>query len=136
MHETPIACTPPAPIGCGDAVLMMRTFNNLPGTLTDGPRAFLCSFRVCISEGLKFEDLINYCLMRNQESLGSLPSRNNWGAVNPVLLMEDPVDPTTGKIMHKYTITSRGHLSAIVANPEQAQSLCYNEVFLPGKPVS
>ena len=115
----------------------VNTFNNLAGTLTDGPRAFPYSFSVHMGHDLKFDDLVNYCLTRTStEPLRTLPARETWGSVNPVLLMEDRVNPATGNTVHRYTVTSRGHLSTIVANRDATRSLCYNEVFLPGRPVS
>ncbi|KAJ8009778.1 hypothetical protein DPEC_G00067750 [Dallia pectoralis] len=114
----------------------VEAFNNLPGTLTDRPRAFPYLFTVRPSNELTFDDLVQYCQVRTREPLGSLPSREAWGSVNPVLLMEDPVDPETGKTMRRYTVTSRGHLSTIGANRDVRLSLCYNEVFLPNRPVS
>lgn len=33
-------------------------------------------------------------------------------------------------------VTFRGHFSSIAANRDAARFLCYNEVFLPGRPVS
>lgn len=114
----------------------LETFNNLPGTLTDRPGAspYMCALR--LSNALTFDNLVNYCTKLTREPLGILPSRDKWGSVNPVLLMEDPVDPATGKPRRGYTVTSRGLLSAIVPNGAIARSLCYNEVFLPGRPVS
>ncbi|KAK2814235.1 hypothetical protein Q5P01_000682 [Channa striata] len=95
----------PAP--CGNYTY--HEFNNLAGTLTDGPKAFLTRS----------------------------PSR--WGSINPVLLMEDPVDRDTGKVVRRYTVTSRGHLSTLARNSaleNASDAPCYNEVFLPGRPVS
>ena len=111
-----------------------ETFNNLLGTLTDRPTAFPYIFTLHMSADLTFDGLVNYCIKRTCESLYRpvLPPRENWGSVNPVLLMEDPVDPVTGRTLRRYTVTSRGHLSTMVSN----QSFCYNEVFLPGRPVS
>lgn len=106
-------------------------FNNHPGTLTDRPAAFPCRFAVHVGQGVTFNDLIQYCVTREpQAQIGSLPSRREWGSVNPVLLMEDNVDPATGKTAHSYVVTSRGHLSELTTRP------CYNEVFLPGRPVT
>lgn len=118
------------------AVTTLETFNNLPGTLTDRPRAFPYTFTVFTSHDLTFDQLVNYCITRTREPLSMLPSREKWGSVNPVLLMEDPVDPATGNTVHRYTVTSRGHLSTTVANRDSTPPLCYNEVFLPGRPVS
>lgn len=119
----------------------LKTFNNHPGALTDRPGAFPYMFKVHTSCNLKFDDLVNYCVTRGtRESIGVLPARQEWGSVNPVLLMEDPVDPATGKTVRRYTVTSRGQLSTMVAkNPDAGdlgRSACYNEVFLPGRPVS
>lgn len=47
--------------------------------------------------------------------------------------MEDPVNSATGRTARRYTITSRGHLSTM--SPDTG-GLCYNEVFLPQRPVS
>ncbi|KAE8277816.1 hypothetical protein D5F01_LYC24143 [Larimichthys crocea] len=120
---------------------MLKTFNNHPGTLTDRPGAFPYMFKMHTSGDLKFDDLVNYCITRSAhaESIGVLPARKDWGSVNPVLLMEDPVDPATGKTVRRYTVTSRGQLSTIVANRGAVDlgcSKCYNEVFLPDRPVS
>lgn len=116
---------------------VLQSFNNLPRTLTDNPIAFPpYHFTVSTSKTLKFDDLINYCLARTREPVGNLPSHEKWGSINPVLLMEDPIDPATGKTLHRYTVTSRGHLSTIVANRDTGRYLCYNEVFLHGRPVS
>ena len=109
-----------------------KTFNNLSGTLMDRPSAFPYIFTLHVSGDLTFDDLVDYCINRTHESMAILPPRQNWGSVNPVLLMEDPVDPVTGRTLHRYTVSSRGHLSTIVSN----SSFCYNEVFLPGRPVS
>lgn len=119
---------------------MLKTFNNHPGALTDRPGAFPYMFKMHTSGDLKFDDLVNYCVTRStHESIGVLPARQQWGSINPVLLMEDPVDPATGKTARRYTVTSRGQLSTIVANRDAGDlgcSTCYNEVFLPGRPVS
>lgn len=105
--------------------------NNHPGTLTDRPAAFPYRFAVHVGQGVTFNDLIQYCVTREpQAQIGSLPSRREWGSVNPVLLMEDNVDAATGKTTHSYVVTSRGHLSELTTRP------CYNEVFLPGRPVT
>lgn len=112
----------------------LETFNNLPGTLTDRPEAFPYIFTMHTRNDLTFDDLVNYCLTRTREPAGTLPSRDTWGSVNPVLLMEDPVDPATGKTLRRYTVTSRGHLSTILTNRDTKR--CYNEVFLRGRPVS
>lgn len=117
-------------------VSRVHSVNNCPGTLTDGPEARPCSYTVYLTNNLTFDDLVNYCLWHTKEPVGPLPPRDEWGAVNPVLIMEDPTDRKTGKTMRRYTITTRGHLSIAVGTPDMASSLCYNEVFLPGRPVS
>ena len=67
----------------------------------------------------------------------TLPSRGKWGSVNPVLLMDDPIDPVKGRTVHRYVVTSRGHLSTIMTNGRYTGLFpCYNEVFLPSRPVS
>lgn len=114
--------------------MSVHSFNNHPGTLTDRPTAFPYSYTVYTGRGVTFNDLVDYCVTRTAEPIGGLPSRKEWGTVNPVLLMEDPVDSTRGKPLHRYTITSRGHLSSTV-NASNSKP-CYNEVFLAGRPVS
>lgn len=114
----------------------VEAFNNLTGTLTDRPSTFPYIFTVHTRDNLTFDNLVDYCLKPTCDPVGPLPSRDMWGSVNPVLLMEDPVDPVTGKTVRRYTVTSRGHLSTIVENQDRRHSLCYNEVFLPGRPVS
>lgn len=111
-----------------------KMFNDLPNTLTDGSIAFPYMFKI---PGYKptFAELVNYCVTSNPESLGVLPSGEKWGSVNPVMLMEDMIDPALRRNVHRYVITSRGHLSTIVADDTKA-SFHYNEVFLPGRPVS
>lgn len=88
------------------------------------------------SKDVNFDDLVNYCLTHTREPVGALPSLEKWGSINPVLLMEDLVEPATGKKLHRYAVTSRGHLSTISASQDATRLLCYNEVFLPGRPVS
>lgn len=107
-------------------------FNNLRGTLTDGTQAFPYVFSLRAGGKVTFDDLIEYCVNRNAGSRGPLPARASWGAVNPVLLMEDSADPVTKKVTRRYAVTSRGYLSAFVP----PASPCYNEVFLPQRPVS
>ncbi|XP_078789731.1 uncharacterized protein LOC101163604 isoform X1 [Oryzias latipes] len=116
-------------------------FNNLSGTLTDGPKGFPYAFTVFTGAELRFNDLVDYCLKRASGPLGPLPARCHWGSINPVLLMEDPVDRDTGKVSRRYTVTSRGHLSTLIARSSSSSPCdrpppCYNEVFLPGRPVS
>lgn len=125
----------PAP--CGNYTY--HEFNNLAGTLTDGPKAFPYAFTVRTTGEVNFNDLVNYCLNRTSPSVGPLPARERWGSINPVLLMEDPVDRDTGKVVRRYTVTSRGHLSTLARNSaleNASDAPCYNEVFLPGRPVS
>lgn len=106
-------------------------FNNHPGVLTDRPAAFPYMFTVHVGQGVTFDDLVTYCITREPEvQIGTLPVRREWGAVNPVLLMEDTTDPNSGKIVRSYAVTSRGHLSELTTRP------CYNEVFLPNRPVT
>lgn len=106
-------------------------FNNHPGVLTDRPAAFPYTFPVHVGQGVTFDNLITYCATREPDAqIGTLPFRREWGSVNPVLLMADNIDPHTGKIAYSYVVTSRGHLSELKARP------CYNEVFLPNRPVT
>lgn len=118
--------------GCG--VITVQSFNNDPGVLTDRPEAYSNSYTVYTGHNVTFDDLFNYCVTRTSGPVCGLPPRKEWGSVNPVLLMEDPVDPTTGNSVRRYTITSRGHLSVTPNNPNVKP--CYNEVFLTGRPVS
>ena len=121
--------------GQSEPMNIVEDFNNLAGALTDGPLAFPYTFTMQMKNELKFDDLVKYCQSRTCEAVGPLPSRDKWGCVNPVLLMEDPVDPTTGRTSHRYTVTSRGHLSTVAAS-QNGVAHYYNEVFLPGRPVS
>lgn len=106
-------------------------FNNHPGVLTDRPAAFPYTYTVHVGQGVTFDDLVTYCVTREPDAqIGTLPFRREWGSVNPVLLMEDNTDPNTGKIVRSYAVTSRGHLSELTTRP------CYNEVFLPNRPVT
>lgn len=113
----------------------LQAFNNLAGTLTDGPRAFPYVFTVHVKDNLTFDDLLKYCQKRACGPVGTLPPRDEWGSINPVLLMEDPVD-STGRISRRYAVTSRGYLSTVLATRDGGPCPCYNEVFLPGRPVS
>ncbi|KAK7915595.1 hypothetical protein WMY93_011356 [Mugilogobius chulae] len=116
----------------------MERFNSLSGTLTDRDTGFPYLFTVFVgNDNVSFDDLVNYCTGSILEPVGSLPPRANWGSINPVLLMEDPLDPRMGKAVHRYVITSRGHLNGIRVDERNSYSFpCYNEVFLPGRPVS
>lgn len=106
-------------------------FNNLTGTLTDryaDKRLYI----VHVSESVTFGDLVTYCVSHNSKELQGLPPRKSWGAVNPVLLMEDVWDSAAEKVCRRYVITSRGYLASM----ERGVVCYYNEVFLPGRPVS
>ena len=107
-------------------------FNNLNGTLTDryaGKRLYI----VHASESVTFDDLVNYCVTAGfKKQLQGLPLRKSWGAVNPVLLMEDAWDSAAETVRRRYVITSRGYLASM-----ESGAVCYyNEVFLPGRSVS
>ena len=106
-------------------------YNDLPGTLTDR-YAHKSLYAVRLGESVTFDDLVAYCVSRDFKELRGLPPRKSWGAVNPVLLMEDVGDSVTKKVRRRYVITSRGCLASM----ESGVVCYYNEVFLPGRPVS
>ena len=106
-------------------------YNNLPGTLTDR-HAHKSLYVVHLGESVTFDDLVAYCVSRDFKELQGLPPRKSWGAVNPVLLMEDVWDSETKTVRRRYVITPRGFLASM----ESGVVCYYNEVFLPGRPVS
>lgn len=117
----------------GDGVSVVDevcAFNNHRGTLTDRESAFPYGFVVRLNADVCFNDLVEYCVNRTAGPLGSLPARKEWGAVNPVLLMEDHSEG-----VRSYTVTSRGHVSSLKQNTRD-RLFCFNEIFLPGRPVS
>ena len=110
------------------AVRRVVEFNSAPSVLTDTQTG--AEFRVKLAGDLNFDYLVSYCTRAELTGKGGLPHRSSWGSVNPVLLMDDSClvqdkRPT-------YVVTSRANLSQL--NPDKG--LCYNEVFLPGRPVS
>ncbi|KAK2812100.1 hypothetical protein Q5P01_000099 [Channa striata] len=113
-------------------------FNNLAGTLTGGPKAFPLRVHRPCDRRVNFSD--SELLPEPRRPRGPFACRlRRWGSINPVLLMEDPVDRDTGKVVRRYTVTSRGHLSTLARNSaleNPSDAPCYNEVFLPGRPVS
>lgn len=136
-NSVPCEKTETAPTQSSDrehGVMTAQLFNNNAGVLTDRSNSYSGSFTVHVGQDVTFDDLFNYCVTRTAGPVCGLPPRKEWGSVNPVLLMEDPVDPTTGNTVRRYTITSRGHLSSESSN--HGSMPCYNEVFLTGRPVS
>lgn len=114
-----------------DSIDNIYRFNNHSCVLTDRPAAFPHMYSVHLGQGVTFDDLITYCVTRDPDAqMATLPLRREWGSVNPVLLMADACDPRTGKTAYSYVVTSRGYLSELNARP------CYNEIFLPNRPVT
>ena len=117
------SCPEPDPV-----VQKIFEFNSAPSVLTDTQMG--AEYSVKLVGDVDFDYLISYCTKADVMGKGGLPHRSSWGSVNPVLLMNDSCLVQEKK--PTYVITSRANLSQVNSDKE----LCYNEVFLPGRPVS
>ena len=104
-------------------------FNSSPSVLTDTQIG--AEYRVKLMGDVDFDYLISYCTRADVMGRGGLPHRNMWGTVNPVLIMDDNLLAQEKK--PTYLVTSRANLSQLV---HPRDGVFYNEVFLPGRPVS
>ena len=109
-------------------VQKIAIFNSAPSVLTDTQMG--AEYKVKLVGDVDFNYLVSYCTGADVTGRGGLPHRSSWGSVNPVLLMDDSCLRQEKK--PTYIVTSRANLSQV--SPDKG--MCYNEVFLPGRPVS